>query len=422
MSLKLIKEAQLVTSISADELAALKVLQESTGKSLAQLNEAFRPSPEDYDAWLRVLVDEAQERGISIAKKSAFAELAGEMLENDPMMPPPEMVDIIISKLWNDYKAIKSQVRIDKIGQAQEEEEQLHASMKALKSHDASETGDEDTGDSRIEGAERFGRMGGQSHKYSGYEGGYPYGPGSENEEASDPEVGYCVVDNGVVADGPYHTPGEAEESIHRFYNDGEHKVLFGRAEGNGYFLPVRQEREEEEYGARQQDARTLNPSINRRLYRANDAETIQSRQRLGSQENEEDAAVMDREDEALSSRQTRRSLPLSAKSPRIGETPEGGKWVLADTDEDEEAAKKADRSPEDIANAILKAPREVMRNATKGIKDEGAEAWKKHGLPKNPHPIKSAAYRHWQSGLRKAAMSDLGLEPVPDANPKRKK
>jgi hypothetical protein len=88
----------------------------------------------------------------------------------------------------------------------------------------------------------------------------------------------------------------------------------------------------------------------------------------------------------------------------------------------DTETAEKTPKTPEEIAHQILTAPRELMRDATKSIKSDGAKAWDEHELPKNPHPIKSAAHKHWLDGMRKAAIASLGLEPKPTEPAKKKR
>lgn len=125
---RLLKEAQIVSKLDQSELKVLEAARAALGKaSIADLVESFNPSNEDYVEWLRVIAEEGAARGVTLTRKSDFMDLAFEVLENDPMAPPYEMQEMIVNKLWNDYKAARYGARIEKVARAQEEEEALRA-------------------------------------------------------------------------------------------------------------------------------------------------------------------------------------------------------------------------------------------------------------------------------------------------------
>ena len=155
MSLKLIKEANVLSTLDSKELAALTAIKHTTGKkSIAEIVESFKPSSQDYEQWMSVIVGYAKDEGININTKSAFAEVAGAVLENDPASPPADMQSAIINKLWTDRKSAKHQSKIDKIAQAQEEEEQLD---QLLRSRSDDEGDGPDTVDQESESGDEFG-------------------------------------------------------------------------------------------------------------------------------------------------------------------------------------------------------------------------------------------------------------------------
>lgn len=96
------------------------------------VNESFTPDDSDFDAWMRVIVGEAGDRGVNLNKKSQFMELAMDVLENDPASPPLDMQEMIAAKLWQDYNSAKNAVRINKLAQAKEEEEKVSNARKQI--------------------------------------------------------------------------------------------------------------------------------------------------------------------------------------------------------------------------------------------------------------------------------------------------
>jgi hypothetical protein len=125
MSLKLIREANVLSTLDATALAAFKEIQKATGKAtIAEIVvEAFRPGPRDYRKWLSTIVGYAKDGGIKINTKNTFADIAGATLENDPANPPVEMHAAIINKLWADYGSSRQHAKVQKLAQSQEDEE-----------------------------------------------------------------------------------------------------------------------------------------------------------------------------------------------------------------------------------------------------------------------------------------------------------
>ena len=133
MSLKLIREAHLASTLSKAELRALSIIKTATSRSLVDMvSEAFTPTADDFETWMRVVVGEAQDRGVNLNKKAEFTQLVMDILENDPVNPPIDMQEAIALKLWQDYKGVKSEVRINKIAAAKEEEEKVEAARKQI--------------------------------------------------------------------------------------------------------------------------------------------------------------------------------------------------------------------------------------------------------------------------------------------------
>ena len=89
------------------------------------LFEDFSIGADDYNTWLDVIVGYATEEGININTKNNFMDVAYSVLENDPMMLDPNVQDIIVQKLWIDYKAKKQQQKVDRASRVAQEEEQL---------------------------------------------------------------------------------------------------------------------------------------------------------------------------------------------------------------------------------------------------------------------------------------------------------
>ncbi|TFH07491.1 MAG: hypothetical protein E4H14_08390 [Candidatus Thorarchaeota archaeon] len=69
---------------------------------------------------------------------------------------------------------------------------------------------------------------------------------------------------------------------------------------------------------------------------------------------------------------------------------------------------------------SILTKPKETIDTALKGVEDEGAIAFHKMQLPKNPHPAKSLANKAWAKGFKNTLSDTMGFSKV--AKPALKK
>lgn len=126
MSFKMIREAQVVTSLDAETLAHLKNVKEAMRvDSIASVVEGYRPTESDYQTWLDVVRGYAEEEGMSLRRKQDFMDIAFAVLDNDPLMPAENMKAAIANKLWLLNKVAKHDVDIEGAAKAQEEDEEL---------------------------------------------------------------------------------------------------------------------------------------------------------------------------------------------------------------------------------------------------------------------------------------------------------
>lgn len=145
---RLFKEAQLVSKLDAAELKVLETARVALGKeSIADLVESFNPSAEDYSEWLRIASEIAAENGRHLTRSEFNDLFTGEgnfegmgVFDNDPNGAPPyEMQEMIVKKLWSDYKAAQHGARVAKVAQAQEEEEAIKSAQDFAHSEYASD-------------------------------------------------------------------------------------------------------------------------------------------------------------------------------------------------------------------------------------------------------------------------------------------
>jgi hypothetical protein len=134
MAFKLIKEAQARASLDPTQLKILETFKKELGvDSITGLMEnTYRPTQEDYKKWLDVVLGYAKDSGLNINKKGDFLDIAGAVLENDPLEPPYSMHEAIMNKLWLDFRASKHSAKIEKVARAQEEEERIAQSVQSF--------------------------------------------------------------------------------------------------------------------------------------------------------------------------------------------------------------------------------------------------------------------------------------------------
>lgn len=460
MSLKLIKDAALVATLSKQDIDALSVIKNATGAStLAEIvKESFTPSDDDFETWLRVVVGEAGDRGINIGKKSNFMQLAMDVLENDPAMPPIEMQEMIAKKLWQDYNSARDAVRIGKIAAAKEEEEKVEAAKKRI--------------------AQRF-AQGPVTHTTTN--------PSAYDEEEMSDAVADFLRKGGKIQQIPSRPPRQSER-LQGSAHIGKTGERAGRSttgkSANTMGRPVigmsKVGREEEESGFEQafnaakgiedeEHTSFLSDVLRSHTTRAGVRHKSSLINHLCGFEDEaraEDDLDPDLEDgdvevsfgpdgvegvsddEVFTSSDDECECPCAdATSDEMSDELDDVKSEFDDTemgppedeldddtmddidaDVEDRAPKKGFDEEEAVKSFFRQAvtsPNDMMRQAVKDIEAEGQAAWKKANVPTNPHPKKSQAYRAWQKGLLGAAKEALGIVDKPTdskAKPKRKK
>lgn len=182
---RLIKEAQILTKMHPEARVTLHSFVDTVdGQSLAAVLESFVPSDSDYTDWLRVIVEEGAERGVNLSRRQVFMDLAYEVLDNDPMSPDQSMYDMIVHKLWADYKAAKQGARVEKVGRAQENEEALsRAAEYAAATSEYEPAAQNDIGDLN-DNTDEFGEFDLDSESDDGMEGSVD-SPDSEEADVS---------------------------------------------------------------------------------------------------------------------------------------------------------------------------------------------------------------------------------------------
>lgn len=393
MSLKLIKEAQIRSTLPQEQIRTLENAASALGKhSIHELFEAFQPTPEDYTTWLDVILGYAAEQGMKINTRRSFNEIAHAVLENDPMSPPFDMREHIVNKLWQDHKANKHHARVEQVVQAQEEEEALDAAISALANNaeqdgesetelDVSVSPDEDVTiawvddnhkcsncgahicddekdlddeTNRVAGAEELGDLAGHVQNSEGLPDNFPYG--EENEEQRKlpayPTRPFNRDEWNAQAAAARIIKAKQAEMKQKKTSHEENEELGGDNPVSSAMTPFHQG--------------FLDGYKSRPVRDKNNAEYVRGHDR-GCQECEKHRHEM----------------------------------------EDEE--KTNDKSS--LLQQVLTGPKDELRKATKDVESDGENAWKAHQLPTNPHPVKSLAHKAWDRGLQRAIKSHLGID-----------
>lgn len=412
MSLKLIREATLRATLTDADLKALTTLRDAIGATsiVDIVNEAFTPSRDDYDAWMRVVVGEAQDRGVNLNSKAEFMKLVMAVLEDDPAMPPLEMQSIIAKKLWQDYNAAKEEVRINKIAQAKEEEEKVDAARKQI--------------------ADRFAKgptttpvmPGASDEEESGFAQAMKTAIGMEDEQewfdlrgVPDPNGAYDAAGN------YYRERDNFEDEEPSFVNDA---IRDSAPALKGSFLSH----------LRGEDDTTNRDEPDVEIEFGPDGiEGIDDDEVFTSADDECDCPCADdTETDIDSDINGDVEGDIDPDADNMGPLEdELDDETMDDVDADVSRSKEKVYDEEEAVKSFFRqaatAPRDLMNQAVKDIEAEGKAAWKKANVPSNPHPQKSQAYRAWQKGMTAAAKEALGIadrpaNPKAKAKPKRKK
>lgn len=394
MLLKLIKEAQLLSVTPKDELAALRTLQAATGKSLTAIAEAFVPTDEDYKTWLDVVIGVAEDAGESIRSKDRFMELLGMVWENDSKPPPVSLQHKIGQKLWLEFKAKETHAKISSMGQnatssgsnalvGHENEESGFA--QAVRSVHGIEDEQEDVA-SRIMSFKRLAsNLGGDSDQADPSSEEVPGDDAAEGDDERSPEDIAASILGSDAPEGD-DSSDEDKDACPDCTNDvgvcpkcGEHM----ECEHCGY-AGSEHDHPEDEVDAEAADDE-LPPD---ELDAPSDEDTLTNDGVPG----EEDGA----------------HLEISFNPPSDSVREENEEYS------EEEAVKSFFRQ-------AVTSPKDHMTAALKDIEAEGASAWMKLQLEKNPHPKKSPAHRAWQKGFTNTAKDHLGIADKPAVPSKQK-
>lgn len=442
MSLKLIRDAALVATLSEAEIKALSTIKVATGASslVDIVSESFMPSDDDFDAWMRVVVGEAGDRGINLNKKSEFMQLAMDVLENDPANPPFDMQEMIAGKLWQDYNSAKNAVRINKLAQAKEEEEKVETARKQIASRYAQGPGataqlmktsvandEEEMGISDDLAARKI-----------------------FNKIKGTPNLNFAVVQQyvnkyiGMVG----KSPTDVKYISALVYSMVQDAGMAEENEESGFeqALKAAVGMEEEEPSFVRDALRDSSPTSMKGSFSSHlrgedgfdDTEDADTEVSFGPDGvegiSDEDVFTSDDECECpcADDETSTEEIPSDefADDEMGPPSDELDDETMDDIDADVEprAPKKGFDEEEAVKSFFRQAvtsPNDMMRQAVKDIEAEGKSAWTKANVPANPHPKKSQAHRAWQKGLTNAAKEALGIadKPAdPKAKPKRKK
>lgn len=432
MSLKLIREALLRNTLGADKSAMLDVVKKATGmNSILDLVESFVPSAEDYDAWMRVAVEEAQERGINLNKRGDFVSLVMDILENDPASPPLEMQELIANKLWQDYKAAKQEVRIGNVAKAKEEEEKVENARKQITARYAQgPTSIVTTNPSAYDEEEM-----GISDELAATK--------IFNKIKGTPNLSFVNVEQMVAKYLPMvgKAQTDAKYIATLVYDKLSDVGMEDEESGFEQAFNVAKGTEEEEG-----DMSFLKDVLKDRPRRSIDKGSFSSHLRDDEDADDADVELVDtldvNDDGELSDDEIFTStddddecscaddIDTDIDVDDVGSPDEDLDDDTLTTDEnmsrvtspkkfyDEEEAVKS------FFRQAVTSPRSMLSQAVKDIEEEGKAAWRKANVPSNPHPQKSQAYRAWQKGLHTAAKETLGIvdKPKQVIKPKRKK
>lgn len=413
MSLKLIKEAQTLSTIkSKKELEVVKELQSALGVSLKEAADLYKGqfdmsiTPEDYEEWLQQTVLQAENLKregvrVSLNKKASFADIVGEVLENDPagkVVPGSEEFAAVVDVLWKKYQEAKSQVRVAKVRKHREEEEAAsYSKMDRRAERQADPHGDlfDDEGNfigddiSQHPDYEAMRREFDRRPRYDSREAYRRRDPkhpdwGMEDEEsnvivAPDPELPGTVkssnydAEDRYMADCPYDegTP-EADAWMAGFEaamadQDDEYEDDDDFADGEDFGYDDEDDGRED-----YDDVPTDNDADEFEIKRTAEDEESSVRRMLGNSRH----GQQDRQERVL----------------RVGR-------------EEEERTTLRD---------ILNAPKDTLNKAVKDMEIDGARAFNQLQFPKNPHAEKSMAYKAWERGFKNAAKETFGFFDKP--------
>lgn len=412
MSIKMIQEAQLIANLKKSRTYDnVKALQRILGISLQEAADMYRGqfdksiSPSDYEEWLQQVVLQAENlrrsgAKVSLNKKAVFADLVGEILENDPagkVQPGTDQFSAVVDVLWKKYQTAKSEVRAQNLQRQREEEEEQLNKRTDLRIDDLIDDDCDDWNEDDPFFDER---------EYTGLDGEY------EDEESNimvgpDPELdGYEKTDHLDADDTHYGVDAPYEE---------------GTPEYDAWMLGFEAALDEIEGLEDEDDVNDENfddpgdlEGDEIEVDRPNFEDEESSYYNLGRE-----AARKEYHGTGVGGRLANRERRQHPEWERgyedfMGDTEgqrELQRHVVSNGQEDEEKV---------TLKSMLTAPRETINKAVKDVEVDGARAFHGMKLPNNPHPDNSMANKAWARGFKNAAKDGFGFADKPTTQPKK--
>ncbi len=394
-------EARLKLGAKAKELDNVRQILGVSSLTEMMSPSDFEITPADYQEWLKAIIEIAQERGLNVSKKIDFMDLAHDLLDDDPKLDAlggDRMMAKrnIVNALWQAYRvnqahnAVQDHVA-NTIKQAQQDEEAADGLV-----------GSEDAG-------------GGFTQAFNAAKGAEdeeqprnPYRPGTlrhalwaekhmkgmQDEEFDDVDGEGMPQDDMPPEDVDTDSMDPDQLASH----------IMGR-EGGETSDEMGDEGGEDDLISRVDDLEA----------RVADLESGEAGEDMPEEPPMDGEGDLDMEEEP----------PMDAEGDLDGEM--GADDVLTpdpEVDSDELAAEKhlEDEQVSDPVRMAITSPKEHMHAALKAVEDEGAVAFMRMEMPKNPHPPKSAAHHAWQKGFKASLKDALGIVDKPKVTSKPRK
>jgi len=394
MTFKLIREAQILAKLG-DKAARAQQIKTILGLSsittLAEdAAEDFQITPQHYQQWLQTVMSIAQERGITLAKRQNFNEIAFEILDNDSLVDAlggdaEATKGNILKALWQAYKVNQAHDKVQShvggiIDKAREDEE---AASNLAGAQDgggfAQVLGASKGVENEEQHSSRIVRPVFQRALKRGKTNPYPAGSlraalwNDAHSSIEDEEFDDIGVD---THDAASKMPPEDVDSDSLSPDDLASKIT-GVSGGED----------------------DIEAKIDNLEARVADLEAGEE----GEHDEMDSDEVLNQEREANPEMDEPKNTTLPTQE-------------LNDTEYDEEEQVKS------LFMKALTSPKEHMSSALKSVEDEGSKAWLSMTMPKNPHPPKSPAHGAWAKGFKNSVKTGMGFDVKPREPAKKKK
>lgn len=469
---KMIREAQTLAAVKGSKrLDTLNVIKEHLGKTLHEADQLFEPlneaiNPKDYDEWLRQIVLHSQALSqsgmkVSLNKRSSFADIAGEVLENDPLnkvnFGDEELVNHVINTLWKKYQTTKEDIRVQKVVKAREDEEFTKRLVKDIEDEElnvnkppqpeetdefqpsqnnyndedmssdvSGEMTDEpplDDESSDVDSAECPYDQGTPEHE--AWMAGYEAATSAEGDDVqSDDQTSEIDSADDVSYDAdetPVDLEGGADENL-----DAEVEQRRPPMEDEEFYGDDGEFDDEKFDAARREfyaDWQADRDSRARGAYAKNDPKHHDFHNRVADMEDEEDASSKGYRAAQAEYRSGKKGVPPAKQSKawergyeEFMKDTEGQRHLARVTHASTEEEEKSDKNGRLTLKDILKAPKNTISQALKSVEKEGEKIARLMNMPRNPHPAKSMAFKAWDKGFKNAVKSTMGFfdKPIP--------